>query len=200
MTSFRPERNGKPASNGRRAPSRAALQRAQNKRRRSALQQTSDGAKPLTLSLPADQLPDVLQVQPDSVPQSMKDARRWVCWRLVERDGRLTKVPVDAKSGGPASTTDPDTWAPFDAAIDHYHTEIDVGGVGFVLGDGWAGMDLDGCVDPETGAVAQWALDLLAELGPTYAELSPSGTGIHALVVRLPSIVRREEIPCKDPE
>ncbi len=58
------------------------------------------------------------------------------------------------------------------------------GGVGLILGewpDGYSigGVDLDSCRDPETGAMAPWACDVLALLD-TYAEVSPSGTGAKA--------------------
>jgi primase-polymerase (primpol)-like protein len=46
---------------------------------------------------------------------------------------------------------------------------------GFPLGDGWAGIDFDDCV--VNGKVARWASEIVRALG-TYAELSPSGTGI----------------------
>lgn len=47
-------------------------------------------------------------------------------------------------------------------------------------------MDLDGCVDPETGEIALWASQIIEGLD-SYTELSPSGTGVH--------IVSRGKIP-----
>lgn len=42
---------------------------------------------------------------------------------------------------------------------------------------GSPGIDLDGCRDPETGAVAQWAQSIIDRFR-TYTEVSPSGTGV----------------------
>jgi hypothetical protein len=58
-----------------------------------------------------------------------------------------------------------------------------VKGVGVMLGEGegeagWiAGIDLDTCRDPTTGAIQPWALDVLRRFN-TYSEVSPSGTGV----------------------
>ena len=54
-------------------------------------------------------------------------------------------------------------------------------GLGFLLGDGWAGVDLDKCRDPESGALTQWALDIVARFD-SYTEISPSRTGLKIFV------------------
>jgi putative DNA primase/helicase len=43
------------------------------------------------------------------------------------------------------------------------------------------GVDLDKCLDPETGELENWAREIIDELD-SYAEISPSGTGVHVLV------------------
>ncbi len=53
--------------------------------------------------------------------------------------------------------------------------------MGFVLGAGIAGIDLDHCADPATGALAAWACQIV-ERFPTYAEWSPSRRGVHLLL------------------
>jgi hypothetical protein len=54
-------------------------------------------------------------------------------------------------------------------------------GIGFVLtGDGLGGVDLDHCRDPETGEIARWALSIIRDFA-SYAEVSPSGTGVKIL-------------------
>jgi len=55
-------------------------------------------------------------------------------------------------------------------------------GIGFVLGDGFVGVDLDGCRNPETGALDQWAIEALLGLS-TYSEVSPSGSGVKAIAL-----------------
>jgi putative DNA primase/helicase len=54
-------------------------------------------------------------------------------------------------------------------------------GIGIVLGDGLAGIDVDGAMEPD-GTLPQWLAELLEQLD-TYAELSPSGTGVHILAL-----------------
>jgi putative DNA primase/helicase len=55
--------------------------------------------------------------------------------------------------------------------------------VGFVFspGDPYEGVDLDDCRDPESAALEAWANELVATL-EGYAEVSPSGTGVHVIV------------------
>jgi primase-polymerase (primpol)-like protein len=57
------------------------------------------------------------------------------------------------------------------------------GGIGFVFTpeDDLCGVDLDGCLDPETGEIEGWAQEIIEELD-SYTEISPSGTGVHVLV------------------
>ncbi len=121
------------------------------------------------------------------IPAEMASADRWVVWRWEWREGKgasagkWDKVPYRAsRPGVKASSTDPATWGPMRRATEAYCAGK-ADGVGFVLGDPFAGVDLDGCRDPETGALADWAEGILATLG-TYAEVSPSETGVKAFV------------------
>jgi hypothetical protein len=56
----------------------------------------------------------------------------------------------------------------------------DYDGIGFVFtpDDPFAGIDLDNCRDTATGEIDPWAEEVLAQFGDTYAEVSPSGTGV----------------------
>ena len=74
------------------------------------------------------------------------------------------------------------TWSRFETVFDAY-TSGAYDGVGFVLssGDPYAGVDLDGGRDPETGELAGWAAEIVGKLD-SYTELSPSGKGLHVLV------------------
>ena len=55
--------------------------------------------------------------------------------------------------------------------------------MGFVFSsaDPYTGIDLDGCVDPATGEVAVWAMEIVRHFD-SYTELSASGTGLHVIV------------------
>jgi hypothetical protein len=50
-------------------------------------------------------------------------------------------------------------------------------GIGFQLGDGWAGVDLDHCRNPDTGEMTSIATDVMTELR-TFTDISPSQTGV----------------------
>jgi hypothetical protein len=106
-------------------------------------------------------------------------------WRSEARGrtGKPTKIPYCPRQPERrADTTDPTTWARRDEAEDAARRCLNGagGGVGIVLGDlgtdhYLAGLDLDGSVDD--GRVSDWAAELL-EAVPSYAEVSPSQTGI----------------------
>ena len=108
------------------------------------------------------------------IPQEMLEARRWVLWRYEDRGGEMTKVPY-RPDGRNASSVAPQTWSSIEEVE---AVEPDYDGVGFVLGGGFAGIDLDGCRDPKTGRLADWAKEILAKCRDCYAEVSPSSTGI----------------------
>lgn len=112
----------------------------------------------------------------------MKELEQWVCWRSEERGGRRTKVPYSPASGSHARCDDPATWGTFDEARNAVR-EGRYDGLGFVFTteDPFCGVDLDGCVDPETGEVEAWAMEIVEELG-SYTEFSPSGAGLHVIV------------------
>jgi primase-polymerase (primpol)-like protein len=135
----------------------------------------------------------VLPVRADNVPKELKRRPKWVAWRLENRNDRLAKVPYSPRTGRLASTTDLLTWGTFDDALevlDHYE------GLGFVFSsaDPYSGIDLDECVELETGEISQWALEVVRRVD-SYTELSPSGTGLHIFVRgQLPSSVKRSEI------
>ena len=113
------------------------------------------------------------------IPSELKLLPRWVCWRYRGRNGRLRKVPVRADNGKQASVTQPGDWSTFETAIARMQRRSPPEGVGFVFAieDGLVGIDLDCCRDKNTGVVEEWALDIISRLA-TYAEVSPSGTGV----------------------
>ena len=57
-----------------------------------------------------------------------------------------------------------------------------VDGVGFVFTaeDDYVGIDLDGCIDPDTGAITNEAIAIVNAIN-SYTEISPSGTGLHII-------------------
>lgn len=116
----------------------------------------------------------------DDIPGELRSRPQWVCWRLVPREPKPTKVPVSARTGRAASSTDPATWAPFDAAV-RFAREHKLG-IGYVFSgeDPFVGIDLDKCRDPQTGALDPWAAGI-ARMVRSYGEVSPSETGVHLI-------------------
>jgi hypothetical protein len=103
-----------------------------------------------------------------------------VCWRYAERNGKITKLPINPRySGRMARTNDPTTWSTFDRASRVCGENPKLTGTGFVFSgdDPYVGTDLDNCRDPETGVVEPWAAGWIRRLGG-YAEVSPSGSGV----------------------
>src|SRR5215216_4113437 len=112
----------------------------------------------------------------------MKDLRQWLCWRFEERDGKPTKVPYDPRTGEKAESTNPKTWTSYEKAVSECKKH-GYDGLGFVFTpeDDLCGVDLDKCLDPETGELEGWAQKIIGELD-SYTEISSSGTGVHILV------------------
>src|SRR5690606_22751398 len=98
------------------------------------------------------------------LPRELTERARWV--------RHAAKRPITTK-GKPASSTDPATWSTYEAA-----TRSTAGdGLGFVLGDGIACLDLDHClIDGRPTPAAQSILD---RVPGAYVEVSPSGDGLH---------------------
>ena len=121
----------------------------------------------------------------ENIPEQLTNRPQWVCWRLETRDGKPTKVPYIAGTNSRASSTDLMTWSSFEYAFAAYEAgEPPYDGIGFVFcsADPLAGIDLDGCRNPETGEVAPWAQKIVADASEGYVEASPSGTGVHIIV------------------
>jgi putative DNA primase/helicase len=121
----------------------------------------------------------------ENIPNQLTDRPQWVCWRLEMRDGKPTKVPYIAGTNSRASSTDLMTWSSFEYAFAACEAgEPPYDGIGFVFcsADPLAGIDLDGCRNPETGEVAPWARKIIADASEGYVEASPSGTGVHIIV------------------
>ena len=119
----------------------------------------------------------MLNVKFDLIPQELKDCGQWCVWKVVDRDGHVTKLPYQI-NGAMAKSNDPETWATFGQVKDRYLLGS-WDGIGFVFSDEdpYCGVDLDGCRNPETGLIVPWAKKIILEFA-TYAEVSPSATGV----------------------
>jgi P4 family phage/plasmid primase-like protien len=123
-------------------------------------------------------------VTPENIPDVLKEKSNWVCWKLqTDTKGRATKIPYRAGGTAKANATDSATWSTFASCLATYEAGK-ADGVGFVVTpeSGITGVDLDGCRNPETGELHADAAAILESLD-TYAEISPSGTGVRAFIV-----------------
>lgn len=129
-----------------------------------------------------------------AVPEVLRRERRWVVWRAEERDGKPTKVPYQPKNPDRhARVNGPATWATFEEALAALERDPTLAGLGFVLGDGFVGLDLDGCLTSEVPEPVQRLIEALGG----YAEISPSGRGVHIIVraSKLPKGPSRLRVP-----
>lgn len=133
-----------------------------------------------------------------TIPDEIKSLAQWVAWKLVERNGKFTKVPINPYTGNNAKANDPQTWGTFEQALNFYenakHNGTECNGIGFVFteSDPYFGVDLDKCCDPQTKILEPWAQEIIDGLN-TYSETSQSGTGIHSIGKgKLPSEGRRK--------
>jgi hypothetical protein len=110
------------------------------------------------------------------IPEELKVKDRWVVWKLT----RGSKVPYSCRSPRRrVDATRADSGSCFNEAEEAYGTG-QFAGVGFILaGEGIVAADLDDCV--EGGVLKTGVKELLDELGASYVELSPTGTGLRVL-------------------
>lgn len=95
------------------------------------------------------------------IPPEMVAACRW-----AKSDG---KRPVTI-TGAPASSTDPAGWCGYE--------DVKTGPHGFMLGGGFACIDLDQCLN-RRGVIARWALAIIKAVPGAFVEKSISGKGLH---------------------
>ncbi len=120
-------------------------------------------------------------------PQALKDKPNWVLWKYASVNGKFTKVPYQLDFKSAAASTRPNEWSDYKSVAEKIQS---VGGITERQGLGRVvqkeqrvvGIDLDGCRDPQTGAIAQWAEDIVEAVN-SYCEITPSQTGIRIWVV-----------------
>jgi hypothetical protein len=107
---------------------------------------------------------------------------RWVCWRWTWNGKVWTKPPYRASDPAAlAKNNDPATWSTRSIAV----KAVLAGkahGVGFALANSnIAALDLDKCRDPETGAIDDWAQQILNAAPNAYQEVTVSGCGLRII-------------------
>lgn len=121
------------------------------------------------------------------VPELLRRKPIWVLWRLeADKNGRLTKVPYSALTERHASSTDSRTWSTFSEAFETLTDgEEKYSGLGVMITRGMnlIFIDIDHCIDSQTGELSEIATDILQHFPNDYVEVSQSGTGIHILTL-----------------
>lgn len=107
------------------------------------------------------------------IPAELHHLKQWVCWKKVPlENGKATKKPINPITNDLASVSNPNTWTDMMGAIIGAE-QYGLDGIGFVLENGYFGVDLDDC----TEELKQEFIDQLR----SYTELSQSGKGIHII-------------------
>ena len=122
---------------------------------------------------------------PEVIPPELAESHQWVVWSYEVRrqeNGvyRVTKVPYPSINPNyEASSFRPSDWSDLDIALRCMKENLHIDGIGYVFadGDGLIGVDFDNCRDPITGAIQPEYQFWIEKLG-SYAEISPSGTGV----------------------
>lgn len=124
-----------------------------------------------------------LPLLPDQVPRSLQHIDQWVLWKAVPKaGGGRTKVPYTVH-GVHASSINPRTWTDFATALQAYQEEgADYDGLGWCVRqtNNILTLDFDHVRDAHSGVIDPTVLAAVKRLG-TYAEISPSGTGIRVI-------------------
>lgn len=114
-------------------------------------------------------------------PETLTDRKQWIVWRYVANgDGKPRKVPSTPDGHNLKSWQKPGQWLGYREALIAYRDNEELAGIGFVLtkDTGIIGVDIDDAIDPDTGEIADWAQAHLDAFKGTYAEVSPSGSGL----------------------
>lgn len=134
---------------------------------------------------------DGMNRESQNIPEEMKGYPHWLVWKLIDKGGeKPSKVPFSVH-GGAAAVNDSATWGTFKEAAAAYEAgQYD--GIGFVFtGTPFVGIDIDSCINQETGEVSPEAADII-KATQSYTELSQSGKGLHIIMRgKLPAGRRR---------
>jgi len=113
-------------------------------------------------------------VNTDTIPNELKQRKQWVLWKYeMNKNGKMTKIPYNAKTHKKADSTDSYTWCDFNTTLSAYAIREEYSGIGFVMTgkEGIIGIDVDGRIEKD-----------LIEMFDSYAELTPSGNGCRIFI------------------
>jgi putative DNA primase/helicase len=125
-------------------------------------------------------------LNPITIPDELKSIPRWTTWHSVQ--GK--KLPFTKNKT--TAISDPTLRLSYLEAC----AQMNGGGIGFVFdeSDDLAGIDLDACLNPETGTLAPWAQKIVDDF-KSYTEISPSGTGVKIFAKGAPAKISPNILP-----
>lgn len=128
----------------------------------------------------------------NNIPEELRKLPQWVNWKYEAQEGKKpTKIPLNPRNGKNAMHDEPKTWGEFDMCVANFEAGL-CNGIGFVLSvdDPYTFIDLDDAYEIQPNGVAKY--DNPAEIFQrqqyifnafkSYAEMSPSGKGLHIIV------------------
>jgi uncharacterized protein (DUF927 family) len=136
-----------------------------------------------------------LKINPDNIPQSLKDLKQWAVWKPIKSAGsdKPGKIPlytrINPLTNEPevcaASVKDPATWMTFDEASKMLKSSAKFKGLQFMFpcvnepdeSTRLVGVDLDNTLLPDGVTIKPEILEIIDSFS-SYTELSPSGQGI----------------------
>jgi len=134
------------------------------------------------------QTPVVVPPVWDNIPADLAARQQWLLWKFEQKEGKAKpgKIPYyvmgGRRTGGQGEDRDRQRLATL-AVVRRAYERGGWAGVGFAFlpDDGLIGIDIDGAIDLETGAVSERCAAIIKACN-SFTEYSPSGKGVHIIV------------------
>lgn len=121
----------------------------------------------------------------NDIPEELKELNHWCGFRLERRNGKVTKIPINAYTGGYGKSNDESTWSDFGTAVEAIN-KFNCDGIGFYFKEPYIGIDIDDIQSDIEDYLAGYSdnniVSEFVDILESYAEISPSGTGIHIIL------------------
>ncbi|OGB26205.1 MAG: hypothetical protein A3I66_00705 [Burkholderiales bacterium RIFCSPLOWO2_02_FULL_57_36] len=146
------------------------------------------------------QTPVVVPPVWDNIPADLANRQQWLLWKFEAKEGQTkpAKMPYyvsgGRRSGGQGEERDRQRMATLAVVRRAYERGGWSGvGFGFLPDDGLIGIDIDGAIDPDTGVVTERCANIIKAC-QSYTEYSPSGKGVHIIVLGTTHINKSNDI------
>lgn len=118
----------------------------------------------------------------DNIPAQLRRQPHWVAWGIRDAPLKAPFHPASLLSGRPtpAKAGVRETWGSYETVVECVRQGL-ARGIGYEFDGSVYGVDLDHVID-EAGTLTPQAQEIVGKLD-SYAEVSPSGTGLHIFVL-----------------